>query len=395
MTDQRDFSDAFDEKVDPPSGACNGKDKPHDDANAGAGQVAPVPFIDMSNWDDEPLPDREWAVLDRFPLRQTVLLSGEGGTGKSKTGLHLCCAHPLGRDWLGSLPEPGPAIFLDAEDDLRELHIRTGMIAQHYGVTFSDLIKGGLHLLSFAGKDTVLATVSRSGKIEPTPLYKQILEAAGDIKPKMFVIASSANVFAGNENDRTQVQQFVGLLTRVAILANGSVLLITHPSLTGISTDTGLSGTTQWHNAVRARAYMRSTKPEAGEQPDNDLRELVFKKNQYGPISENIVLRYQRGMFLPVPGMNNLDKAARAAKAEDMFLALLQRFTRENRTVCDKTGTSYAPAIFAKEDEAKKAGINSKNLADAMRNLFKADRIWNEPCGRPYRPSYRIMIREA
>jgi RecA-family ATPase len=172
------------------------------------------------------------------------------------------------------------------------------------------------------------------------------------------------------------------------------VLLIAHPSLTGISTDTGLSGTTQWHNAVRARAYMKSLKPETGEQPDNDLRELVFKKNQYGPISESIVLRYQRGMFLPVPGMNNLDKAARAAKAEDVFLALLQRFTRENRTVCDKTGTSYAPAILAKEDEAKKAGLNSKNLADAMRNLFKADKIWNEPCGRPYRPSYRIMIKE-
>jgi RecA-family ATPase len=249
-------------------------------------------------------------------------------------------------------------------------------------------------LLSFAGKDTVFATASRSGKVEPTILYKQILEAAGDIKPKMFVIASSANVFAGNENERTQVQQFVGLLTRVAILANGSVLLIAHPSLTGISTDTGLSGTTQWHNAVRARCYMKSTKPEAGEQPDNDLRELVFKKNQYGPISENIVLRYQRGMFLPLPGMNNLDKAARAAKAEDVFLALLQRFTRENRVVSDKRGTSYAPAQFAKEDEAIKAGLNNKNLADAMRDLFKAVKIWNEPYGRPSRPSYRIMIKE-
>jgi hypothetical protein len=44
------------------------------------------------------------------------------------------------------------------------------------------------------------------------------------------------------------------------------------PSLTGISTDTGLSGTTQWHNAVRARGYMKAVKPAEGEQPDNDLR---------------------------------------------------------------------------------------------------------------------------
>jgi RecA-family ATPase len=291
------------------------------------------------------------------------------------------------------MPEPGAAIFLDTEDDEKELHLRTAAIAKHYGVTFDELIKGGLHLLSFAGKDVVLATVARSGRVESTPLYKQILEAAGDIKPKMFGIASSANVFAGNENERAQVQQFVGLLTRIAIAANGSVQLISHPSLTGISSDTGLSGTTQWHNAVRARSYMKSIKPEAGEQPDSDLRELVFKKNQYGPISETIVLRYQNRLFLPVPGMANLDKAARGAQAEEIFLALLRRFTRENRMASDKPGKSYAPALFAKEDEAIKAGLSSKNLAAAMRELFKAEKIWNEPYGRPSRPSYRIMIK--
>src|SRR5262249_62198437 len=42
------------------------------------------------------------------------------------------------------------------------------------------------------------------------------------------------------------------------------------------------------------------------------------------------------------------------------------------------------------EDIAKKAGVTSKALADAMRRLFAAGRIWNEPCGYPYRPQYRI-----
>jgi RecA-family ATPase len=65
----------------------------------------PLPFIDISGWDSEPTPDRDWAVLDRIPLRQTNLFSGEGGSGKSSVSLHLCCAHVLGRDWLGLLPE--------------------------------------------------------------------------------------------------------------------------------------------------------------------------------------------------------------------------------------------------------------------------------------------------
>jgi RecA-family ATPase len=355
--------------------------------------IPPLPWINMANWDNEPVPEQEWGVLDRIPLRQCVLFSGEGAAGKSTTQLHLSAAYTLARDWLGALPEPGPAIFVDAEDDQNVLHRRLAAILNHYQVTFAEAVENGLHLMSLAGQDAVLATATRSGRIEPTTLYKQLLDAAGDIRPKMISIASSANVYAGSEIDRSQVQQFVSLLTRLAIIANGSVVLISHPSLTGISTDTGLSGTTQWHNAVRARFYMKSVKPEAGEQTDSDLREIVFKKNQYGPISASIVLRYQNGLFLPVPGISSLDQAARQARAEEIFLDLLRSFTTQNRYVSDKKSPSYAPAVFTKEDAAKKAGINSNDLASAMRRLFATGKIWNEPCGRPSRPTYRIALK--
>jgi hypothetical protein len=45
--------------------------------------------------------------------------------------------------------------------------------------------------------------------------------------------------------NRSQVQQFINLTTRLAIVANGALVLITHPSLTGINTGSGLSGSTQ------------------------------------------------------------------------------------------------------------------------------------------------------
>jgi CHC2 zinc finger len=48
-----------------------------------------------------------------------------------------------------------------------------------------------------------------------------------------------------------------------------------------------------------ARIYLTSPAAEEGEQPDTDLRELRFKKNNYGPVSESIVLRYRNGLFLP------------------------------------------------------------------------------------------------
>ena len=361
------------------------------------GEEAPKPkllFIDMARWDFEPTPEQDWAVDNRIPRRECVLLSGEGAAGKSTIKLHLCAAHSLRREWLGVVPEQGPSIFIDAEDDEKVLHRRLKAIAAHYGVGITEMIRAGLHLVSWRGSDATLATVARNGKIEPTPLYKQLLEAAGDIKPIMIGIAAAANVFAGNENDRSQVQQFVGLLTRVAMIANGTVSLISHPSLTGISSESGLSGSTQWHNAVRARGFLRGVKPEAGEPLDTDLRELVWRKNNYGPVTDSIVLRWSNGLFLPVPGAI-ADQAAKEAIAQDMFLALLKRFREQNRYVSEKPSANYAPALFAREEDARRAGLTKNSLTRAMRLLFQRGTIWNEPCGRPARPSYRIAPRNG
>jgi hypothetical protein len=46
------------------------------------------------------------------------------------------------------------------------------------------------------------------------------------------------------------------------MVTKGSVVLIAHPSLTGINTGTGISGSTQWHNSVRARFYLKGYKSE-------------------------------------------------------------------------------------------------------------------------------------
>jgi DNA polymerase bacteriophage-type len=355
--------------------------------------TAPFPFIDMSNWDAEPVPEQEWIVFGRIPRRQSVIFSGEGGAGKSIILLNLSAVAPINREWLGVIPEQGPSFFIDCEDDENVMHYRLAAIAQHYNVSFTDLIRNGLHLTSLVGQDTVMATVSRSGIVEPTPLYQRLLQAAGDIKPVIIGIAASANVFAGDENNRTQVQQFINLTTRLAIVANGTVVLITHPSNTGITSGTGLSGSTQWHNAVRARFYLKGVKAEPGEQPDTDLREIEFKKNQYGAMPENIPLCWQDGMFLPIDGVT-FDRAEQEARADEVFLELLKRFTAENRHVSCSLGSTYAPALFTKEEVAKKAHLSSAQLAGAMRRLFETSKIHNEPHGKASRPRYHLAIKQ-
>jgi RecA-family ATPase len=293
-----------------------------------------------------------------------TLFSGEGGSGKSIVELQLASAHVLARDWFGSLPEPGPAIYQGCEDTKDELHRRLASICRHYGVKFADLIKGGLHMFSCVEGDGVLGVPNRAGQIEPTKLYNQLLEAAKDIKPKHIGIDTSADVFGGNEIDRAQVRQFIAMLRELAIAANGSVVLLSHPSLTGINSGTGLSGSTAWHNSVRSRIYLTS---------DGDLRTIEFKKNQYGPLGERVVVRYDDGVFVPDGGKTDVELAFINKRADDMFLELLDIAAKQQRFFGAQKGTNYAPNYLAKLTQAK--GYNAMTLSFAMERLLAAETI--------------------
>jgi RecA-family ATPase len=343
-----------------------------------------LPFISAASWQDQSIVEREWVVRDRVPMCNVTLLSGEGAIGKSIEGLHLSAATVLGRDWLGSLPEPGPAMVVACEDDDKELHRRVAPIAEHYGVSFADL--NDLHLLSLAGEDALLAVPDKGGLIHPTRLFERLTKAALDIRPRLIFLNNSADVYGGNENDRTQVRQFVGILRRLAIAAHCGVLLSSHPSLTGLNSGSGLSGSTAWHASVRARMYMKRAKTEKDEEPDPNLRVLEFMKNNYGPVQESLTLRWSNGLFLPVSSTGSLDKLATERQVEDLFLKLLARFASQGRHLSDRSAANnYAPAEFSKEPEAKSAGIKKAALESAMRRLFAANRIHVEPYGPPSR----------
>lgn len=130
---------------------------------------APLCFVKIEDWLDRDPPPRDWAVPDRFPLRNVSLLSGEGSIGKTIVLMQLAAAHVFGRGWLDTLPEPGDAIYLNAEDEETELHRRFVDIARLYDTPLGEL-KDHLHVLAMAGQDAVLAHVNRHGLVKPTPL---------------------------------------------------------------------------------------------------------------------------------------------------------------------------------------------------------------------------------
>jgi RecA-family ATPase len=173
----------------------------------------------------------------------------------------------------------------------------------------------------------------------------------------------------------------------------GSVVLISHPSLTGITSNSGLSGSTQWHNSVRARAFLKGVKPEGDEPIYTSRRVLEFKKNNYGPIAESIVLRYERGLFLPDAG-TTAEQAERKQRAEDIYLLVLKKLTNQNQDLgVSKNSPNYAPTKIAADPAARE--FRRQDMEAAQQRLLDQHRIHIEEVGPASKRRKRVLLGAA
>ncbi|HVV94838.1 MAG TPA: AAA family ATPase [Hyphomicrobiales bacterium] len=347
---------------------------------------AVFPIIRPAAWQGASVPEREWFVDGHIPARTVTLLSGDGGTGKSLLALQLGAAMALGTDTAGLAPRPGRCLYIGAEDEEAEFHRRLAAIVAHHGCGLADF-GDRFHLAAMAERgDPILAQPSRAGVLEPTPTWRLLTDHAADYRPDLVVLDTSADVFAADEIKRPQVRAFITMLRRLAIDCDAAVLLLSHPSLTGINTGSGTSGSTAWSNSVRSRLYL--TKP-GGEDADPDTRVLTTMKANYGRIGDAIRLRWQDGVFVPDDGRSPAAELD-AATAERTFLALLSKLTRQGQKVSPNPSPSYAAKLFAEHPEGR--GTSRKQFAAAMQRLLDDGRIKIVEEGPPSRTYKRLLV---
>jgi RecA-family ATPase len=331
----------------------------------------PIKWIDMKQWTGEKPPPVPWAVRDRIPSRNVTLFTGEGAIGKSILMMQLLTATVLGSDWIGSLPQGGPAMYLGAEEEANDLWRRFDAIlsAKHPGISFDDLVNNGLHIASYAGEDMTLAVFDRNDRITPTPLFNDLHAQACDIQPSIIVIDTLTDAFDGEEVSRRQSSAFMTLMRKVSMDSDSAVVICAHPSLSGIKDGRGFSGSTGWRNKGRAMMYMKT------DDDDPELRRLEFLKNQHGRPHEDILLRFKEGIFVPEPRGGSTDPEIVEARADQMFMILIDRYAREGRKAGPSPGSTYAPVLFEKEPEIVAAKLTKDQLAAAMRRLFATEKI--------------------
>jgi RecA-family ATPase len=321
-------------------------------------------FYSAASLKDKPVPSREWLVPGLVPMRQVTLFNGDGGTGKSLLALQLAAAAASGSEWLGRWVRTGRVIFLSAEDEDEELHRRLFDILVSSGRSYDDF--EGLTLRSLAGEDALLA-VDTQLALMATELFAELEARAADEQPTLIVIDTLADVYPANENDRAKVRQFVNILRGLAMRQRCAVVLLGHPSLTGLTSGTGTSGSTAWNNSVRSRLYLSRVVVEAYEA-DPDRRVLTTKKANYGRVGEEIGLTWRAGVFIADEKPSSFEEMTVGAKAERVFLSLLDQYTAEGRFVSANPSVNYAPLVFASHQGAE--GCTKRAFVTAMNALF-------------------------
>lgn len=328
-----------------------------------------------------PVPERNWLVRDLIPSSTVTLFGGDGGTGKSLCALQLAASTALNSAWLGLPVRPGKAVYLSAEDDKAELHRRLADIAQAEGVALTDL--DALTLRSLAGEDALLATLGRGGTLEATALLDAVDGLLQDHRPDLLVLDTLADYFPGNENDRAQARQFIGMLRGLAIRYRCAVVMLAHPSLSGLNSGSGTSGSTGWNNSVRSRLYL-SRVVQDGYEPNPDARVLRTMKANYSRTGAEIALTWRNGVFVADAPLTGLDRVAASAKAERVFLRLLREFTDQGRRVNHTSGANYAPNTFAQHPNSE--GCTKRAFKLAMDCLLTDGRVKIATDGPPSKP---------
>jgi hypothetical protein len=271
-------------------------------------------FFSAASLKHERVTERPFVVLNLVPDRNVTSLMGDGGTGKSLLAHQLAVAMTAGCTWLGMEVKQGPVIYLSAEDDKEELHRRTDDILREMGRTYDDV--ADLTMRSLAGEDALLAVESGLTLMQ-SELFNELEKRAADETPALVLIDTVADVYPANENDRAKVRQFVGILRGLAIRQKCAVMLLGHPSLSGLSSGSGMSGSTAWNNSVRSRLYLSrivNAGSEGVHEPNPDKRILRTMKANYGPVGGEIGLTWQRGVFVADAAPTGLDRMAVNAK---------------------------------------------------------------------------------
>jgi RecA-family ATPase len=330
----------------------------------------PAPIALDSLLSTEPSKPR-MIVEDWLPCGYATMLAGHGGAGKSSIALHLAASIAQGRAWCALSTQRRRVVYLSCEDRSDVIHWRLARICHREGWSAADLT--ALHIRDLVGYEAILYRLGFDGLVA-TKAYRELTRVMAEDPSSLLILDGVSDTYGGNENDRGQVKTFVNALVRL-VSANGAVLLVHHVNklLANAAASTeGYSGSTGWHNSVRARWYLR---PETETDEDgNSVRAdgkllLELQKSNLGRADQQIPLRWDDDahMFVATTPPHVLDASLQDTEERAGIMASIREVVM---------GGDYVPSATTGQRTALHVLAACRAFPIALRNRSGKRRFW-------------------
>jgi RecA-family ATPase len=267
-----------------------------------------------------PIAPREWVIEDWVPRKTVTMLFGAGGVGKTLLAQQIGNCVAAGETLFGVKTQQMPVISVSCEDDGDELSRRQLDINQWMGVNEFGSGPDNLLLWPRVGHDNILVTFPGQGEDQPGQFFEilcnKIEAVKGDAEHVLVILDTAADLFGGNEIVRREVNTFIKTyLGGIVQKYNATVILLAHPSLAGMASKSGLSGSTAWENSVRSRSYLHS------DDDDNSIRTLSRMKSNYSGIGadSDIKLIWDEGVLCMPTTPEHFDKINNVSLKRDVM----------------------------------------------------------------------------
>jgi RecA-family ATPase len=340
--------------------------------------------LDWSRLASRTPPDRQWARPGWLGIGHATLCAGGAGVGKTLIAQTTATATAMDRAYISESTGACVSLMWAGEDDHDELWRRQQAINAHFNIEMTALT-GKLYLESFDGRDMILAEPSAEfrGRLLTTPLLAELREQVGDYRATAVILDTVARIYAGNENDRVMVTQFLHLLMG-AMPHPVALLLLAHPSR---GQGAEYSGSSAWEGSVRNRWYFGRTLPDAKPEDDaiadDSIRYLARRKSNYSA-RDWIALTYDtdKHLLIPQAPAGSADDWYRKAHTTDVLIRGLRELIRRNTG--HPTGAYSSPRYLPKMIQS--AGLTEKvstaDLRMALNQALADGRLAEKSVGR-------------
>ena len=311
-----------------------------------------------------PVPARQWLLNQWFPKRAVSLLFGQGGVGKTLIVQQLANAVADGEAFMGIGTSKMPVLCVLCEDDKQEIDRRQIDINQSRGIddAFGSAPEN-VYLWPRVGEDNIVVTFPNAGEDQPTAFYADLVKAVeaakGDADEICVILDNATDFFGGSENVRREVNTFIkSYCGSLCTQFNATVILLAHPSLSGLASGSGMSGSTAWENSVRSRSYL------SRDADMDEVRTLSRKKSNYSAVNDetDIKLIWEAGV-LTLPTSDDAIARIEGRNVKRAVLDAVDEAQKDGSPFKSRSGRAVRSALPRVVNQWKK-GVVMKALFD-------------------------------